>query len=239
MIDTQTPESGDPDILAAELAFGLIDPADAEVAYRLVDTDPAFRAAYNRWFSYALALFADGAETPPAWIWTAIQSRLPANDTVARLNRRLTRWRIAAMAASIALLATTTSAVWLSGQLRHPVQHPAPVPAAPMVAMLKGTPGAVSIAFDPVRRTLTVASSGLGIDNRHTAQLWVIPADGRPRSLGVLPADHPTWRSAPGPIAGLLTKDATLAVSIEPQGGSPTGLPTGPVILTGKLALAG
>jgi anti-sigma-K factor RskA len=30
--------------------------------------------------------------------------------------------------------------------------------------------------------------------------------------------------------------DATLAVSLEPPGGSPTGLPTGPVIANGKLA---
>jgi anti-sigma-K factor RskA len=239
MIDTQTPDAGDPDILAAELAFGLIDAADVETAHRLLDTDAAFRAAHNRWFGYALAMVADSSEPPPEWVWEAIERRLPANDTIDRLNRRLARWRMAAMAASVALLATTTSAVWLSGALRHPVRHQAPTAAAPMVAMLRGTPGAVSIAFDPAHHTLTVASSDLGIDSRHTAQLWVIPADGRPRSLGVLPADHPTWRTAPGSVSGLLTKDATLAVSIEPAGGSTTGLPTGPVILTGKLALAG
>jgi anti-sigma-K factor RskA len=34
---------------------------------------------------------------------------------------------------------------------------------------------------------------------------------------------------------GVLTRTMTLAVSVEPAGGSPTGLPTGPVILTAPL----
>jgi anti-sigma-K factor RskA len=33
-----------------------------------------------------------------------------------------------------------------------------------------------------------------------------------------------------------VSADSTLAVSIEPVGGSPTGQPTGPVIANGKLA---
>ena len=32
--------------------------------------------------------------------------------------------------------------------------------------------------------------------------------------------------------------NATYAVSLEPEGGSPTGLPTGPVLFTGKLIQA-
>ena len=36
--------------------------------------------------------------------------------------------------------------------------------------------------------------------------------------------------SLPGPAEG-----ATLAVSVEPKGGSPTGAPTGPVVYSGRL----
>jgi hypothetical protein len=39
----------------------------------------------------------------------------------------------------------------------------------------------------------------------------------------------------PVDLAGRITPDAALAVSLEPPGGSPTGLPTGPVIAAGKL----
>jgi anti-sigma-K factor RskA len=41
--------------------------------------------------------------------------------------------------------------------------------------------------------------------------------------------------TVPSAQAGRLKPGATLAVSVEPVGGSPTGQPTGPVILTGKL----
>ena len=246
MSETDIPGADDPEILASVLAFGLIDPAEAETASRRLDTDPAFNAAHTRWFGYALALFADAAETPPDHVWQAIERRLPANDTVIRLNRRVARWRFATMAASVALVvAVGGGALWLgSNPPPHLAEPPqtiaqAPAPAAPMVAMLQGKPGVVSVAFDPGAKTLTVSTGKLGIDARHTAQLWVIPADGVPRSLGVLPADHPVWRTAPGTVNGLLNKDATLAVSVEPLGGSPTGLPTGPVILTGKLTQAG
>jgi anti-sigma-K factor RskA len=39
----------------------------------------------------------------------------------------------------------------------------------------------------------------------------------------------------PDDIAEQLRRGATLAVSVEPAGGSPTGLPTGPVIASGAL----
>ncbi len=67
-------------------------------------------------------------------------------------------------------------------------------------------------------------------------ELWVLPKDGAPRSLGVvanavgdtfitiLPTD-PRVRGA-----------AALAVSLEPPGGSPTRQPTGPVLATGVIA---
>ena len=68
-----------------------------------------------------------------------------------------------------------------------------------------------------------------------SAQLWSIGADATPHPLGV-------FDGAPGariPIGGgnmaRIAQGVTLAVSIEPKGGSPTGLPTGPVIATGVL----
>ena len=45
---------------------------------------------------------------------------------------------------------------------------------------------------------------------------------------------HPRL-TIPPDLAGQLTPDAALAVSLEPPGGSPTGQPTGPVIASGKL----
>lgn len=224
-----TEPADDIDLAAAELAFGLTEPAEAGAALARLETDPAFRSRHDRWFGYALAMFADAAETPPAHVWRAIERRLPANDT-AVLEQRVARWRLAALAASVALVVSVSTTAWLM----RPAAPPAP--AAPMVAMLQGKAGAASVSYDRTDRTLTVATGDLPIDAQHVAQLWVIPADGVPRSLGVLPAGRPGRYKAPDTAAALIDTKATLAISVEPQGGSPTGLPTGPVILTGKLA---
>jgi|SRR6516164_2565282 len=58
---------------------------------------------------------------------------------------------------------------------------------------------------------------------------------GGSRSLGLIQPGQPIRLTIPPDLAGHLTPDAALAVSLEPPGGSPTGLPTGPVIASGKL----
>jgi anti-sigma-K factor RskA len=65
--------------------------------------------------------------------------------------------------------------------------------------------------------------------------LWVIPADGTPRSLGMIEKAGTTEMAMSAELKAWLVDGATLAVSLEPAGGSPTGLPTGPVIASGKL----
>jgi anti-sigma-K factor RskA len=67
------------------------------------------------------------------------------------------------------------------------------------------------------------------------AELWVIEGERPPRSLGVIELDGPNAHAISSQVISGLQPDAVLAISIEPSGGSPTGLPTGPVIATGKL----
>jgi anti-sigma-K factor RskA len=86
-------------------------------------------------------------------------------------------------------------------------------------------------------RTLALtASDAMVAGTNQSYELWLIPAEGGdPVSLGVLGAldarivvaesERPRLRAG-----------ATLAVSVEPAGGSPTGKPTGPVILTGRIS---
>ena len=72
-------------------------------------------------------------------------------------------------------------------------------------------------------------------DATRVPELWLIPPDGKPRPVGLLRADQTVTLTLPADLAALAKKDAVLAVSLEPPGGSTTGLPTGPVIATGKL----
>jgi anti-sigma-K factor RskA len=70
-----------------------------------------------------------------------------------------------------------------------------------------------------------------------TLEVWLVPPDGAPRSLGLLPsAEGGTTMglTLPHDIAATLAT-SKLAVSLEPSGGSTTGAPTGPVLFSGDV----
>ena len=61
-------------------------------------------------------------------------------------------------------------------------------------------------------------------------ELWMLPVGGKPVSLGLLPAAGRVELVLHDELPGRLLTAAGMAVSLEPEGGSPTGQPTGPVI---------
>jgi anti-sigma-K factor RskA len=67
--------------------------------------------------------------------------------------------------------------------------------------------------------------------------LWLIPADGTPRSLGIVSAERAQSRLVPEEWLALLDARAILAITLEPPGGGPGGKPTGPVTAKGPMAL--
>jgi anti-sigma-K factor RskA len=58
-----------------------------------------------------------------------------------------------------------------------------------------------------------------------------VPTSGAPRSLGLVQANGATTVQR----AALLQGTAAFAVSVEPEGGSPTGAPTGPIVSLGRI----
>jgi anti-sigma-K factor RskA len=85
--------------------------------------------------------------------------------------------------------------------------------------------------------TLVIVPAALLTNDPRSFELWLIPTgETRPRSLGLVQPGQPIRLDVPSGLAGRITPDATLAVSLEPPGGSPTGAPTGPVIAAGKLS---
>ncbi|HYZ62400.1 MAG TPA: anti-sigma factor, partial [Acetobacteraceae bacterium] len=111
--------------------------------------------------------------------------------------------------------------------------QPAPVMVASLTA--KDGAGAVTISYDAREGRMLV--NPVGMDARgKSPELWVIPADGKPRSLGVIPDKGAAAMIVPAPARALMAGGVTLAVSLEPEGGSPTGQPTGPVVMTGTMS---
>jgi anti-sigma-K factor RskA len=215
--------SDDDDLLAAEHALGLTDASAREAS------DPAFAAAVDAWRA-RLDPMLGPERAPPPELWSKIVARLPANDPARR-------WRFATFAASAA-------AVLLLGLLvaRPAGETPAPpiataAPARMMVASLmpKQGGGAVSITYDKGQGRMVVNPVGMDAGGK-TPELWVIPADGKPRSLGVVPAKAAAAMTVKPEHRVMLSEGVMLAVSLEPEGGSPTGAPTGPVVMTGIMS---
>jgi len=82
-------------------------------------------------------------------------------------------------------------------------------------------------AFE-VRRAASVS-----LPDDKTLELWAVPKNGRPRSLGLLPANGRAKYSAND--SGFGADLALLAVSVEPLGGSPDpNGPSGPIVYKGN-----
>lgn len=234
------------DALAAEYALGLLDGdalAEARERYR---SDPSFRAEVGGWLGRLSPLVDELPERePPAGMWAAIERRIDGGSmgpNVVRLRQRVTLWR--GVAAATSALAAALALVLVIRPLPQAPPPAAPtqqVPADALVAVLgdEQRPAALLASWNPASNSLTLAlAEGGEIEPGRARQLWVIPADGTPRSLGMIDEQPMVRMAVPAAMARQLSQGATLAVSVEPPGGSPTGLPTGPVIASGKLERA-
>jgi anti-sigma-K factor RskA len=162
---------------------------------------------------------------------TAAAAPLP--DNVALLRRRINVWR--GYGAAATALAASFALVLILRPVSPPVAPPQP---AAMVATMgaQGSAARLVATWEPGSRSLIVAAAaGVAPLPGNGYELWLIPGDGTPRPIGMIAASAPRRVPAPARLVAALREGAVLAVSIEPPGGSPTGLPTGPVIATGKL----
>jgi anti-sigma-K factor RskA len=167
---------------------------------------------------------------------------------VVYLARRMKRWRGVAIAAQAvaALLAIYVVAAQFDPALmpilgRPGAQQTAQAPAqlaARLVAVLQQEPTAPAflLTLDPQSRTVVVRRVSATPEEGRSYELWMISKQyPTPKSLGVVGKDEFTQRQIPGNYDLAMLRAASYAVSLEPQGGSPSGVPTGPVLFTGNI----
>lgn len=231
------PDEAD-DLLAAELAFGLLDEEERAAAQARLDADPLLRERLAAWERLAVELLGVEIDPPRPSLWSEIAAALPGNDNAPERANPVARWRAASI--SLGVLAAIFGVLALRPSERSPVPAPEVRRQAPppLVAVLRahGEAAAVAVGFDPASQRLTLAADALQT-GRGSAELWAIPADGTPRSLGLIDAVAPAWRLSPE-AARSIAPGVTLAVTLEPRGGSPTGKPSGTPLLTGVIAVA-
>lgn len=244
---TDRPNPDDLEVMAAGLALGLPEPNERAEALRLQLRDPyfaervrAWQGATDRWLeeiepveapSNILSSIEDGLDQRmPA-------DRLPpaANDKDASPVWR--RWAITATAASLAL------AVGLGVVVRNTAQMP--VGGASMastspnlqanVAQIKDDQGALllSALYNPNSGTLSLRLADLQQPD-FGPELWIVPQDGVPRSLGLMDGERLTVTLSPE-LRSFLKEGATMAITIEPREGAPHDAPTGEILGTATL----
>jgi anti-sigma-K factor RskA len=167
------------------------------------------------------------------------------------LARNARRWRrISVGLGALAALLALYVAVWqiapdlmpprlrpAAGGIFARSEAPAGVPQDRLVAVLQPGPTAPAflLTLDPQRRKLFVRRVSATPEAGKSYELWLIsnrfPA---PRSLGLVGSDEFTQREVPANYDPDTLRTATYAVSLEPSGGAPNGVPTGPVLFTGK-----
>ena len=228
MTDIGNHDSFSPDELqAAEYALGVLTGTDREAAALRVAREPAFAALVAAWEERLAPWAAEIPElAPPPQVWERIAAALPSEPQQrAGFWQSLVFWRSFGMVSALAA-ACLAVLLYLSAGSQQ----------AAFVASLDGEGQHIFVAAVDVRRaTVMVMPVAYRPDPVRVPELWLIPSGGKPLPLGVLTADRPAQIAIPQAFAAQARRDAILAVSLEPPGGSPTGQPTGPVIGSGKL----
>lgn len=215
--------------LAAEYALGTLRGAARIQFEQKMREDPELAAEVARWQEAFTQLDNQIVPViPPASVWKRIQHNLalqPARLPVPakRPVRAYLGWALAAGLAALLLIP------------RLLVQPETPTPVAVLASSAGTQNGQWVVSVDMSTRSLMLTPlKAQGIADNHSLELWAIPPGGKPRSLGLLNTQQPTQLAL---AEKMPDPGYTLAISLEPRGGSPTGQPTGAVLYSGALAL--
>lgn len=233
----------DRDLMAAELALGLLEGDALARARLMLLADPSFRASYAYWQSVS----GEWLETVepvggPVDLLPAIEAAIDASgepgvrgvpEPPARA-RPAFAWAIAA--SIVALVASAAAVVFYQrgSDARRDgaelAQQLAQAEGERQVAQISGNADGVLVSaiYDPSGGTIQLRLDIARSDDK-VPELWVIPPDGKPRSLGTFSNSTATLSIAPE-LRPLLIDGATLAVTMEPATGAPHAAPSGPVL---------
>ncbi len=212
--------------LAAEYVLGTLHGAARRRFDRLITERANVRFAVWRWERHLNGI-ASGLEPrqPPRHIWRNIRDRLHLSQSAKSTFTQ--RWRGLWVA-----LPAAVAAAWLAIALL-------PTPTAERMAVFadQNAEALWVISTDLDQALLQIQAINAPTPTGNSSfELWILRANLPPLSLGLLPVvpgSIETQISAQ--LVAALTASGRLAISVEPAGGSTTGLPTGPVVYQASL----
>lgn len=219
------------DATIAEYAIGVLPHAERVAFQNALKTDQVLQERLRIWEEQMVPQ-SDAIEQIPApqSVFDAVEDRLfEREQTTQTWWSGLKNWRLPAMASAVAILLLGLF-VWNDTRFNGGTNDM-------YLADITNQSYEIQIVgiFDPETSEFNLRRLvGVPEPNRDF-ELWLVDGDSAPVSLGVMPSDKITTIVKINPDLADALLRGLLAISDEPQGGSPTGQPTGAVLATGKI----
>jgi anti-sigma-K factor RskA len=240
--------------MAGDYVMGLLDDAEQVAAERRIATDQSFAQAVSAWRGRLADLDLTAEETPPSpalWQRIADATKIAPIDALpsaraalrgATLWHDIRFWRIAGIGGTLAALLFAMimiGALTTSRHLRHDLialAQSKPVYVAVLVNDTTKEAGAIVNAFSNGRVEL-IPLRPIEVPAGRTLQVWTLwDRTVGPKSIGLAGQSRTlqlNLESLPETVQNQLFE-----ITLEPEGGSPIGRPTGPILFKGNAARA-
>jgi anti-sigma-K factor RskA len=227
---SDTPPPDDNNLVAGEYVLGVLDANERRAVAQRIESDAGLARDVAFW-EERLGGLADGVRPvrPPEAMWSRIENAISAPAPAPQrggLWNSLAFWRgLAIGTAAIAAACIAALAFIGTGMIRDE--------RSPLLANIRQTEGGQQpgfVAAVGAGGTLVIVPASLLTADQKSMELWLIPAvpagtTATPRSLGLIAPNQPVRITIPPQLVPLVTRDASLAVSLEEPGGSRTGVP--------------
>lgn len=213
---------------AAEYVLGTLDDASRATLERALLTDRELAREVYEWQDRLMPLLDKVApQQPSAALWPRIAQQLPTRGAAPRWWQKLLLWQ--GLTAAALLLSLGLALQLARGPAPAEIRYVAILQTpAQQVGWVVESVDADHVRLRPVGK-LPVLAAG------RVWQFWTKPLNAdRPTSLGLVPASGEivvTRNALPA-----LGAQQLFEVTLEPDGGSPTGRPTGPILAVGRMA---
>ncbi|MDU8911141.1 anti-sigma factor domain-containing protein [Aestuariicoccus sp. MJ-SS9] len=220
---------GGAEAMAAEYVLGLLSEDEARRFEAQMAQDPDLRQDVAAWSTYFTTLTDDIAPVDPApQVFRRIEGALFGQKRPP-LWRQLMPYLGGAVAAGLLAWAVLQTDM---------LQPEAPHLYADLVAEDQGY--TLLAHWAPDSQTFMLRRDAGVFPQDSALEIWLIPGpSAAPISVGLMQPDTLTQIPVPDELVARMSPGATVAISREPPGGSPTGAPTGPVLAVGSLGVRG
>lgn len=233
-------EAKDDDILAAELALGLLEGEDKAAAMRKSLSDRSFSdniAAWSKRFDPMFDEFLASEPSPAVWTqinMTIDDSAASSTDkqTTDILMSRLNRWRLGAIGSG-AIAASLALALLFSGNATNQVAQPSERAVAQLTGDIEGL--VLAVSYNPDNAEMKINVSGMP-DTETQPEVWIVSPNQKPQSLGQIGRDGLSAMTVASDHRPLINSASLLVLTMEPESSVPHDAPTGDPVASGKIS---